>query len=312
MNAGFRDRSDGEPGTDRRPGAGEPPGDPSPFADLYDRAVEELLEVAVTEAWTDTSAGRTHVLTAGDPASPPVLILQGGNVTNPVTLAWFQGLADDYYLVAPDTPGQPGKSAPDDPDAYGPWVVDVVDGLEIDRAAVVGASHGGGALLEAAAHAPDRIAAAALVAPAGFGTPVSFALARIVVPSLGYRVVGHSGLLTRALAPMFTAPVADVEAVTVETIGRALRTGDLSAEFPGPGDLDALATFEAPTLVVLGESDPFFPEARTRRRAERFLPSLVETITLAGERHFLSPDGQARATAEIRAFLAAQDLPDPE
>lgn len=31
---------------------------------------------------------------------------------NPLTLAWFGPLADRYRLVAPDTIGQPGRSAP--------------------------------------------------------------------------------------------------------------------------------------------------------------------------------------------------------
>jgi pimeloyl-ACP methyl ester carboxylesterase len=277
----------------------------SGFAALYDRAVEDLLDEPVRETWVETAAGRTHVLTAGDPAAPPVVVFQGGNVTSPVTLAWVQALADDYYLVAPDTPGQPGKSTSPEPAEFGPWFVDVLNGLGIDRAAMLGISHGGGVLLEAAVYAPERIEAAVLVAPAGFGSPLSLALARIVVPSLAYRLVPRRKLLSWALTPMFTQPLRRVEDVTVRTIGQALRTGDLRAGFPGPDDLENLHSFGAPTLLVLGEYDPFFPAGWTSRQAERSLPSLVDTITLAGEGHFLSPEGQTRTTNSIRAFLTA-------
>lgn len=288
-------------GTDpQRAGDGAAAG---PFAALYDRAVESLLDVSVTDEWVDTRVGRTHVLTAGDPDASPVVVLQGSSITNPVTLAWVQGLADEYRLVAPDTPGQPGKSTATAPPEYGGWVVDLLDGLGLDRAAMLGVSHGGGVLLEAAAHAPDRITVAALVVPAGFGTPLSLTLAGIVGQSLGYRFLPSQTLLTRALAPMFTQSVQAVDQVVVDTIARALRAGDLAVEFPGPTDAAALAGFGAPALVVTGERDPFFPGERTCSRAARDLPSLVDCLTLPGERHLLSPAGQDRATDQIRAFL---------
>jgi pimeloyl-ACP methyl ester carboxylesterase len=283
-----------EPGT---------PAEASPFASLYDRAVESLLNVPVVDEWVDTKAGQTHLLTAGDVSAPPVIVFQGGNVTNPVTLAWVQALADDHYLVAPDTPGQPGKTAVDSPPEYGPWVVDVLDRVGLERAAMVGTSHGAGVLLETAAHAPDRIDAAALLVPSGFGTPLSVGLLRIVVPSLGYRVLPGQQLLRWALTPMFTQPVSSVDDCIIETISMALRTGDLTADFPGPDDPSDLAAFEAPALVITGEYDPFFPGKRTCKRAAQTLPSVRECVLLTGECHFLSPDGQARATERVRAFL---------
>jgi pimeloyl-ACP methyl ester carboxylesterase len=288
------------------------PASVSRFGELYDDAISVLLDVPITDRWVETGAGRTHVFTAGDPTAPPVVVFQGGNVTNPVTLAWVQQLAGEYYLIAPDTPGQPGWSDPHEPNAYGPWVVDVLDGLGIDRAAMVGISHGGGVLLEAAVHAPDRIAAAVLVAPAGFGTPLSPALAQIVVLSLAYRVVPRRGLLTRALAPMFSDSIDTVDDVVIETVGQALRTGDIQASFPGPDDLADLAAFNTPTLVILSERDPFFPASRIRPRVEQTLPALLECISLAGERHFLSTTGQERVTDHIRGFLDELLGPDEE
>jgi len=288
------------------------PASVSRFEGLYDDAISALLDIPVTDRWVETSEGRTHVLAAGDTTAPPVVVFQGGNVTNPVTLAWVQELSSEYYLIAPDTPGQPGWSDQHEPEKYGPWVVDVLDGLGIDRAAMVGVSHGGGILLEAAVHAPNRITAAVLVAPAGFGTPLSLALARIVVLSLAYRVVPRRGLLSRALAPMFSDPIETVDNVVIETVGQALRTGDLQASFPGPDDPADLAVFNTPTMVILSERDPFFPASRIRPRVEQTLPALVECLTLAGERHFLSPPGQERVTDHIRGFLDELFGPDEE
>lgn len=287
------------------PHAEAPPDTAGSFDALYERAVAELLDVPIDETWVGTRIGRTHVLLAGDPEAPPVLVLQGGNVTNPITLAWVQGLAAEYRLVAPDTPGEPGKSAAVTPEAYGPWVLDALDALGLGRVAAVGASHGAGVLLEAAAESPERISAAVLLVPAGFGTSLSTALARIVLPSLAYRLYPSEWLLRRALAPMFTEPIARVEEVILETVGLALRTGEPDSGFPGPDGPEALAGFDAPTLVVTAEADPFFPDERIAERAAAWLPSLEETVMLEGERHFLSPTGQRTATTWARSFLSA-------
>jgi pimeloyl-ACP methyl ester carboxylesterase len=170
---------------------------------------------------------------------------------------------------------------------------------------MVGLSHGAGGVLEAAAYAPERVAAAALVVPAGFGTAPSLSLVRVVVPSLAHRLTGSRWLLDRALAGLFTEAPGDVPAVSRDTIGLALRTGDLGARFPGPEMPDALAGFAAPALVVTAEHDPFFPPARTVDRAERWLPGSVESVVLDGERHFLSPGAPRAVTARIDAFLSA-------
>lgn len=286
------------------PTESETPGTESPFSALYDRGVETLLDISITEEWVETDDGHTHLLTAGDPSAPPLVVFQGANVTNPVTLAWVQSLADDYYLIAPDTPGEPGKTTTDTPPAFGPWVVDILDQFGLDSAAMIGASHGAGVLLEAAAHAPARIDAAVCLVPAGFGTSFSLSLGRIVGPSFMYRFHGSQWLLDQALAPMFTQEISSVAKVTVETIGKALRTGDLPAEFPGPDDSSSIAAFDAPTLVITAEDDPFFPGKETCKRASEMLQSLEDCLMLTDERHFLSPAGQNRATERIQAFLA--------
>jgi len=275
----------------------------SPFSGLYDRAAENLLEVPVSDEWIDTPDGRTHLLTAGDPSAPPVVVFQGGNITTPVTLSWVEALADEYYLLAPDTPGQPGKTTVETPAAYSSWVGDLLDGLGLDSAPMLGISHGAGIVLEAAADIPDRIETALLIVPAGFGTPLSVDLLRIVLPSLAYRLSGQRWLLDRALTPMFTQPISAVDETVVETVGTALRTGDLRAEFPGPDEPAELAGFEAPTLVITAEQDPFFPGERTCERAGRYLSAMTACLMLTGERHFLPSVGQGHAVERIRRFL---------
>lgn len=111
---------------------------------------------------------------------------------------------------------------------------------------------------------------------------------------------------------MFSDSTETVDDVVIETVGQALRTGDLQASFPGLDDPADLAEFNAPTLVILSERDPFIPASRIRPRVEQTLPAPVECITLSGERHFLSTTGQDRVTDHIRRFLGEQFGPDEE
>ena len=274
------------------------------FDRLYDRAAKTLLDRPFGEAWIETRYGQTHVILAGDRSGTPVVVFQGGNVTNPITLSWFESLSEEYYLIAPDTPGEPGKSDSGDGIDYGTWVCDLLDGLDVETAAMIGPSHGAGVVLEAAARAPDRITAAALVVPAGFGTPLSMALARVVLPSLAYRFVRRQGFLDRALAGLCSDHVSDLPSVTVETIGLALRTSDLKADFPGPDDPASLAAFDAPVLVVSAAADPFFPTEAISGSVSERLSGLERHVSLTDERHFLSAAGQRRVREEVRAFLA--------
>ena len=93
------------------------------------------------------------------------------NATNPLTLAWYSGLADEFRLIAPDTIGHPGKSAETrlDPqeEEYGEWVVDLLDAFALQSAPMIGTSYGAGIMLRTAAVAPNRIDRAAMVVPAG-------------------------------------------------------------------------------------------------------------------------------------------------
>ncbi|WP_276258776.1 alpha/beta fold hydrolase [Haloglomus litoreum] len=273
----------------------------SPFASLYRRARTDLLSVPVTDREVETTDGSTHLLTAGDPDASPLLLLQGANVTNPVTLSWVQSLSDEYYLVAPDTPGEPAELETEAPADFGRWVASLLDGLGLERVPAVGISHGGGVLLEAAATIPERVSAAGFVVPAGFGVSPSAALARVVGLSLAYRLVPRERLLEAALAPLFTTPVADLPPVVRETVALALRTADVKTGFPGPDRAEALAEFDAPTLLVGGERDPFFPAGWLHEQSVPYLPEGTERAYSSSRRRSTSARSTSSRTADERA-----------
>ncbi|ELY85639.1 alpha/beta fold hydrolase [Natrialba taiwanensis] len=270
----------------------------------YDDAVDRL-DVEVDERRFETRHGSTHLLVAGPPDGPPVIVFHGGNATNPMTLAWYTGLADDYRLIAPDTIGQPGKSAETrvnpNRSGYGEWTVDILDALEIPSASMIGTSYGGGIILRTAAVAPERIDRAALVVPAGFGTGSLVSMLQVGLPAVLYRLVPRDRLLDRVCSAMVTRPSANP--VVRDTIAASLRYVDLERTFPQATAAE-LERFTAPVMLVVAENDPFFPPEEIVPRARDRLPSLSRVERIPGEKHILSPAAQERVTDVIREFYS--------
>lgn len=274
---------------------------------LYDTAVERLDGIThgrIVRRWIDTSFGATHVLDLGPADGPPVVVFQGGNFLNPLTLAWLAPLTERYRLLAPDTVGHPGLSderrlSPRDA-SYGRWGEEVLNGLELDRAPVVGISYGAGVALRLAGVAPERIAAAALLVPAGFvAPPIVPLLGRIVAPMLAYLARPSDARLVRAVRPMFgDRPDPD----WTEAIGAVFDHVRLASGMPAPATSAELHGFTAPTLVLAAERDPFFPGETVARKARNVMPHARVSV-MAGEAHVPRPEALRAANACIARLL---------
>ena len=270
---------------------------------LYDRA-RERLPFATESRRVDTTFGSTHVLVAGPEDGPPLVVLQGGNVVNPITLAWLGPLADTFRIYAPDTIGQPGKSAEravsGNDSSLGEWCEQVLDGLGLESPAFVAISYGAGVLLRLAALRPARIGSAVLVVPAGISdVPVPSMLA-LAAGYVGYVVVKRPGLV-RATVRRLAGPSPDP--LVVESTELAFRWTHLDTEMPRNATAEELAGLTAPVLVLAGEHDPLFPPARVLPRAGEIFPNLVGAETLAGCRHILDETCVAYLSERVRTFL---------
>jgi len=137
---------------------------------IYDRQLARL-KLSYESRMVKTRFGSTHVLELGPKTMPPVVLLQGGNTTSPLTIGWLRPLIGSYHVYAPDTIGHPGKSAPvrlsPHDDSYGEWLVEVLDALDLDQLFILGGSYGAGILLRAAVYAQERINKAVLFIPSG-------------------------------------------------------------------------------------------------------------------------------------------------
>lgn len=275
---------------------------------LYDRAIERL-NVPLEPRDVPTRHGRTRVLVAGPEDSPPVVLFQGGNFLGPLTLAWFRPLMERWRIHAPDTVGHPGRSAevrlsPRDA-SYGEWATDVLDGLGLGTVPMIGVSYGAGITLRLAGIAPERIARAVLLVPAGVvSPPILPLLARIVPWMLLYRLHPRRGLLARAARPLFTG---EPDPEWLDALGALFRHLKLETGMPRNATRKELHAFHAPTLVLAAEDDVFFPGHRVLDRARTILPGPTESELLQECGHL--PDAQTfdEINRRIDGFLARGD-----
>jgi pimeloyl-ACP methyl ester carboxylesterase len=269
---------------------------------LYEQKLATLA-VATHSHMVDTRFGHTHILEAGPPDAPPLMMLTGISTGAPRILEWFHHLAGDYRLYAPDPIGQPGRSAqirvPAGDHNYGKWMVDVLDGLGLKQLPFVGVSFGGGILLDTASYAPERISRAALMAPAGL-TPVPFlgTAIKFFIPCLLYRYFPSRERLIGTVRPL----TGKTDDYSLQVFDATLRHVKLNVSPPGPFDKASLARFTAPTLLLLAKSDIFIPVEPARRRARELLPSLTAVEVFEGPHIPSKRTWQANAE-RIRRFL---------
>lgn len=263
-----------------------------------------------------TRFGETHILDAGPPDAPPLVLLHGINTNALVWLPQIDGLSRDLRIIAPDVPGFAGRSDPAripyGGGHYGRWLVDVLDALRLDSATLAGASAGGVFALELAINAPVRIDRLALLNPCGisrFRWPYWLSFLPGVVPLVNW---GNAHLLaSRPLARRFvrmgTAPNLPLDPYLVEKSYLLLRHYRRAGAPPPFSDAE-LRRVHTPTLLLLGEHEIFTDPARMAARARALIADLtVETIPGAG--HDMGKDRPDWLNARLRAFCATDPTP---
>jgi pimeloyl-ACP methyl ester carboxylesterase len=259
-----------------------------------------------------TRLGDTHVLALGSAGAPPAVFIPGGNALNPTCLKWFLPLAERHCLYAPDIVGQPGRSAQERPspkgDGHAFWAEDVLDGLGLERAPLVGLSYGAAIAIRTMGLAPERVSGAALVSPAGIAArPFLRILAEIGAPALLYRLRPTEERLTRAAMPLFTEPEDPAFSPAVRQLGAALRHLRLDADLPRTATEEELRGFGGPVAVFASEEDALFPARAVLPRAKEIFPNLALAESLRGCRHVPSKAALGRVNERVLAFLAGPD-----
>ncbi|WP_211748192.1 alpha/beta hydrolase [Paenibacillus sp. Marseille-Q4541] len=270
--------------------------------DLYESYLESI-NFEFQREYVETRFGKTHMLVAGPSKGKPIFIFQGGNCINPMTLSWFSTLIKDYRIYAPDTIGHPGYSAEtrvSGKDASFPlWVSDLMEHYKIQKSAFIGPSYGGGIILRLATFLPEKIACSVLVSPSGLklGSKIKM-IQKILVPMLLFQMNSSQKQLQNIADSMSSNSMKEIDK---NIIGEIFKHVKLEQDMPKLTEKNELFSYHAPTLVLAGKEDIFFPESRVILTAKEII-SNIETITY-DMGHFPSEEILIRINDDIKRFL---------
>ena len=275
--------------------------------DLIVKAYERLLATAPdAESRTVTTRfGDTHLLVAGPKDGPPVVVYHGALANSALAIREGHPLLDRFRLYAVDVLGQSVKSADRrvrlDNGDYGQWAADVLDGLELPRAHIYGASYGGFIARKLAEVAPARINRLVLLVPAGIiNGPILQSITKAGIPLFLYKTMGSRSALEALLGSMLSNQDDELFAYLAE----AFTHYRLDLQIPPLGTAEPLLAFNRPTLVLAAAEDINFPPRALMERALELFPHATVEL-LEGSKHIppTDPAGRDRLCGRIRRFL---------
>lgn len=261
------------------------------------REILDLWPVAFEQLKLTTRFGETHLLTCGDKALPPLLLIHGAMAN---ATAWFLDVEEwskHFRIYAVDIIGEPGLSAqtrlPMNTDAYTLWLDDVMQEAGLSDAAVVGESLGGWLALDYASRRPEKITKLALLAPGGVGPQRKFLL-----KALPLMLLGKWG--KRKVREMIFGPEEKNPSPTILRFREffALITQHVTPrieKLPILSD-QALQNISAPVLAIVAGKDVLLDAKSTQSRLENNVAD-VKVIFKPEARHLI------RDRAAILEFL---------
>lgn len=264
------------------------------FQELYDRAAARW-PAGYSSLHVDTTWGQTHLLTAGPDEAPPLLLLHGDGATATAWAEVAEALAGRYRILAPDQPGNPGRSCSSRPfrstaDMVG-WLAEVLTATRTGAVHLVGHSAGAHLALSYALAHQQRVAGLVLLDPTFCFAGLSAAyLARaapmLVRPTdrnvrrfLAWETGGRQ--LPHAWEELFVEGATDFDRTPIVRTRRPRR--------------DQLAALCTPTLVLLAAAGRAQRSPRVAEKAAAVRCVTVEQI--AGATHHTMPVLDAPATA---------------
>jgi pimeloyl-ACP methyl ester carboxylesterase len=280
----------------------------------YD-AVLAKWPVAYEEITVPTRLGATHVIASGAADAPPLVLLHAAMATATVWRPNVEALSEHFRVYAVDVIGQGGRSVAsrkiESRRDYADWLNDLLDGLGVARASVVGNSYGGFIALNQAAMTPERIERVVLISPGG-----GFVSIMPVFGSMIYQAV--KGTLRRAFGA--NAPRPDLLAAIAGPAGfnegdedwlalaRQLLDGSKRINMIMPAVLsDAeLSAIRAPTLLLIAEHEILYEPHATLRTAMTRMPGLEGEI-VRGAHHLAAMAQPNAVSARIVDFLQAEE-----
>jgi pimeloyl-ACP methyl ester carboxylesterase len=244
-------------------------------------------------------AERIFVHRSGRRGAPPLVLLHGYFLSHWTWRHLVPALAEGRDLIAFDWPGHGESDRPSperfryDATAFSETLLGVLDGLELERADLLGHSMGGGIALYTAARHPERVGRLAVVDPCVYPFHVPPEARLVLAPFVGaplLRAMMTRGLIRRVMKrDIYRDPALVTEEWVDYYFERVNRPGGIDAMhattrfIAEPGAITrSVRAVRSPTLIAWGEDDRWFPVEHGARLQNDIAGSRLEIIPHSG------------------------------
>jgi 3-oxoadipate enol-lactonase len=245
----------------------------------------------------------------GNGQAMPLVLLHGYPLNNTIWAEQQQRLSDHYRVITPDLRGHGKSDAPlgvYEMELMARDVFNLLDSLNIQRAAIMGHSMGGYVTLAAWKIAPDRFAAFGMI---GSQAGADSEEARQNRYKMADRVATEgSRPVAEAIVPKLFAPdLPQDESIIEQTRAIILSTkadgiiGTLKGMAERPDSTEILSQITVPSLILTGDSDQLIPKERSLIMAEAIPNATLATVENTG--HMPMLEQPQATTMAIRNFL---------
>jgi pimeloyl-ACP methyl ester carboxylesterase len=268
----------------------------------YDRTIDGM-GVPYQNRFVETRFGLTHVVVCGNEKGKPLVLWHGQNANATTWVKWIPSLASRYCVYAVDTIGGMGKSAATrlsrKGPAYGEWAAEVVTGLGLPNANMIGASNGGWLILKLGSVAPERIGTATLQSSAGL-QPVSLKLIlRIVASSLNR----DPKVIARKLLELLSPPDLPADPFYLEFFELILTSKFRSEPVAPRISDDEIRKLTVPTYLLMGQYETSFDPYKAIKCGVSLMPNVIAAEIVPGVGHAMEHKQPDWVISRVLAYL---------
>jgi len=252
-----------------------------------------------------TQFGTTHIIASGLIENKPLILLHG---QDSCAISWIYNIAElsqTFRTYAVDTLGDMGKSKPTclpgSRKEYAEWLLEILEGLKIDKASLMGLSYGGFLATNFALAYPQRVNRLVLLAPGipNFGPPTlqwaNYGMPMMLLPS--------RFTVKRFINGISTKGYSREDPVFEQMIIGMMNMRHLSFMRPVFTD-EELGQITAPTLLLIGEHEIMYEPKKALDRAASLIPDIqVELVPNAS--HMLNKDQPELVIKKVLDFLGS-------
>ncbi len=252
---------------------------------LYDQKLN-ALNIEYQTRMVSTSFGETHLITTGDPANPPLVLVHGSNGCAPIALETYPHLMEKYRVFAVDLPAQPNKSEGTrlsmNDLSYGYWMIELMEQLRISNVTMAGFSFGGLVILKTLLTNEAFVKEAFLASPAYIinGNPLS-AFWKIFIPLKTYQKTKDPKQVEKFLKALFT----ERDPFAIEYLSWVFLHFDMDFNPIPVISKSEAASIQTPLTIIGARKDILFPGKKMIKKARKEFPALRRAILLEESRH---------------------------